>query len=100
MAAARALAAKLEAEYPVKVHLTGMVMLNNAFQEMSMQDMSTMVPAMYGIIILVAFLLLRSITATIGTMLVILLSLVTAMGWPDGPESSSRRRPPPRRRSS
>jgi predicted RND superfamily exporter protein len=80
VAAARALAAKLEADYPVKVHLTGMVMLNNAFQEMAMQDLSTMVPAMYGIIVLVAFLLLRSITATIGTVLVILLSLVTAMG--------------------
>ena len=80
VAAARALAAKLEAEYPVKVHLTGMVMLNNAFQEMSMQDMSTMVPAMYFIIILVAGLLLRSVVATIGTVLVILLSLMTAMG--------------------
>ncbi len=80
VAAARALAAKLEAEYPVKVHLTGMVMLNNAFQEMSMQDLSTMVPAMYLIIILVAGLLLRSVVATIGTVLVILLSLMTAMG--------------------
>ena len=80
VAAARVLAAKLEAEYPVKVHLTGMVMLNNAFQEMSMQDMSTMVPAMYFIIILVAGLLLRSVVATIGTVLVILLSLMTAMG--------------------
>ena len=80
VAAARSLAAKLEAEYSVKVHLTGMVMLNNAFQEMSMQDMSTMVPAMYLIIILVAGLLLRSVVATIGTVLVILLSLMTAMG--------------------
>ena len=80
VAAARVLAAKIEAEYPVKVHLTGMVMLNNAFQEMSMQDMSTMVPAMYLIIILVAGLLLRSVVATIGTVLVILLSLMTAMG--------------------
>ena len=53
VAAARALAAKLEAEYPVKVHLTGMVMLNNAFQEMSLKDMTTMVPGMYLIIILV-----------------------------------------------
>ena len=80
VAAARVLAAKIEAEYPVKVHLTGMVMLNNAFQEMSMQDMSTMVPAMYLIIILVAGLLLRSVVATIGTVFVILLSLITAMG--------------------
>lgn len=78
--AARELAARLEADYGVDVHLTGMVMLNNAFFEMSMQDMSTMVPAMYLIIIAVTLLLVRSITATIGTVLVILLSLMTAMG--------------------
>ncbi len=80
VAAARELAARLEADYGVDVHLTGMVMLNNAFQEMSLKDMETMVPAMYLIIVIVAFLLLRSITATIGTVLVILLSLMTAMG--------------------
>jgi len=80
VAAARALAAQLEADYPVNVHLTGMVMLNNSFFEMSMQDMSTLIPAMYGVILLVSFLLLRSISATIGTLLVILLSLITAMG--------------------
>ena len=80
VAAARELAARIEAEYPVDVHLTGMVMLNNAFQEMSMADMSTMVPGMYLVIILVTLLLVRSITATIGTVFVILLSLMTAMG--------------------
>ncbi|MBT3344158.1 MAG: MMPL family transporter [Gemmatimonadetes bacterium] len=78
--AARELAAHLEANYGVDVHLTGMIMLNNAFFEMSMQDMETMVPAMYLIIIAVTLLLVRSITATIGTIFVILLSLMTAMG--------------------
>ena len=57
VAAARALAAQLEADYPVNVHLTGMVMLNNSFFEMSMQDMSTLIPAMYGVILLVSFLI-------------------------------------------
>ncbi|MBT4100203.1 MAG: MMPL family transporter [Gemmatimonadetes bacterium] len=80
VAAARELAAKLEADYDVDVHLTGMVMLNNAFFEMAMQDMSTMVPAMYLIIIAVTLLLVRSVTATIGTVLVILLSVMTSMG--------------------
>ena len=45
-----------------------------------MADMSTMVPGMYLVIILVTLLLVRSITATIGTVFVILLSLMTAMG--------------------
>ena len=80
VAAARELAARIEADYPVDVHLTGMVMLNNAFQEMSLKDMTTMVPAMYLIIILATLFLVRSFTAMIGTVLVILLSLMTAMG--------------------
>ena len=81
VAAARELAARLEAEYPIEVHLTGMVMLNNSFFEMSMQDMATLTPAMYGVIVIISYLLLRSISATIGTVLVILLSMVTAVGW-------------------
>ena len=80
VAAARALAAQMEAQYPIEVHITGMVMLNNSFFEMSMQDMSTLIPAMYGMILLVSLLMLRSISATIGTIGVIMLSIVTAMG--------------------
>ena len=80
VAAAREFATQLEADYPVDVHLTGMVMMNNSFFEMSMKDMGTMVPAMYLMIIVVTAFLVRSVTATIGTVLVILLSLATAMG--------------------
>jgi predicted RND superfamily exporter protein len=78
--AARQLEARIEAAYPVDVHLTGMIMLNNAFFEASMRDMMTLLPVMYLIIIIVTFLLVRSISATIGTIVVLLLSVVTAMG--------------------
>jgi predicted RND superfamily exporter protein len=47
---------------------------------MSMRDMSTLVPIMYLVIIGVTFLMVRSVTATIGTLAVIMLSLITAMG--------------------
>ncbi len=80
VAATRDLATRIEFEYAVDLHLTGMVMMNNAFFEMSMLDMGTMVPAMYLIIIAVTLFLVRSITATIGTVFVILLSVMTAMG--------------------
>jgi uncharacterized protein len=80
MAAARELAVRLEAEYPVKIYLSGMVALNNAFFEMSMQDMSSLVPLMYLIIIVFSYVLVRSISATIGVVLVLMLSLMTAMG--------------------
>ena len=78
--AVRSLKEQIESEYPVEIHLTGMVMLNNAFFEASMRDMGTLLPAMYLIIILVTFFLVRSIVATIGTVLVLFLSVITAMG--------------------
>ncbi|WDE08501.1 MMPL family transporter [Thalassomonas viridans] len=78
--AARALAAELEAKYEVEVYLTGMVMLTNAFFEASMSDMGSLVPAMYLIILVITFLLVRSVSATIGTFLVIMFSIMTGMG--------------------
>lgn len=95
VAAARELEARIEAEYPVDLVLTGMVLLNDAFYSASMRDMGTLVPAMYLIIILVAFVLLRSIAAVIATVIVLALSVMTAMGlagWlgiPLTPPSSS-----------
>jgi predicted RND superfamily exporter protein len=80
VAAARQLEARIEADYPVDVRLTGMMMLNNAFFEASMRDMKTLLPAMYLIIIIVTFFLVRSFSATVGTIVVLMFSVVTAMG--------------------
>ena len=80
VAAARAIVDKIESNYPVEVRLSGVVMLSNAFFEASMQDMQTLIPAMYLIIILVMWALLRSIGATISTVLVIFMSMGAAMG--------------------
>ncbi|MEJ6673757.1 MAG: MMPL family transporter [Alphaproteobacteria bacterium] len=78
--AARDLAAKIEADYPIKIRLSGVIFLNNAFMESSMQDMGTLVPAMYLVILIVAYALLRSITATILVLIVIIPSITVAMG--------------------
>ncbi len=78
--AARALAAEIEANYPLDVHLTGMVMMNNSFMESSQNDMATLVPIMYLVIIIITFLLVRSVSATVGTVIIIVLSVTTAMG--------------------
>ena len=79
--AARALAAEIEAKYDVKVRLTGMVMLSNAFFESTMKDMSTLVPIMYLVIIAIMYLLVRSISATISAVIVIMLSMMAGMGF-------------------
>jgi predicted RND superfamily exporter protein len=77
----RDLADQLLARYPhLEVHLTGVVFLNNAFSEMAISDMKTLVPIMFGVIVLMLLLLLRSLAATVATLLVIMLSIITAMG--------------------
>ncbi len=78
--AARELAKEIEANYPVNIYLNGMTMMNNAFMESSMNDMAKLVPAMYVIIILVMLFLVRSLTATIATVIVLFLSVMAGMG--------------------
>jgi len=78
---ARDLVEKAKAGNPdLDVYLTGMVMMNNSFPEVSIHDQQTLVPIMFGIIILTLVLLLRSFVATVGTFLIIILSILTAMG--------------------
>ncbi|MDX8385146.1 MAG: efflux RND transporter permease subunit [Gallionella sp.] len=79
-AAARKLAGEIEAAYPVKIRLNGMVMMNNAFMESSMNDMGTLVPAMYLIIIVMMLVLVRSFSATVATVFVLMFSVMTGMG--------------------
>ena len=78
--AAREMAAEIEQNYDVKLRLGGVIFLNNAFLEASMQDMSTLVPAMYLIILVVAYILLRSVAATALVLVVIVPSILVAMG--------------------
>lgn len=77
----RDLVAQFEQRYPsIDVHLTGIVLLNNAFSENTLRDMSTLVPMMFGVIVLILVLLLRSVWGTLATVFVIVLSIVTAIG--------------------
>lgn len=80
-AAARQLAADIETRYPgIETHLSGVTMLNNAFQESAMRDMETLVPLMYLGVILVMFLSLRSVSGTVATVVIIGASVASAMG--------------------
>ncbi len=62
------------------VYLTGVVFLNNAFSENALKDMQTLVPVMFLVIIVLLILMLRSFWATLATMVVTLLSIITALG--------------------
>ena len=79
--AARELADRVKADHPgLEIYMTGMVMLNNAFQEQSQQDAMTLVPAMFGVIVVVSWLLLRSLSGTFATLAVLVMSLISALG--------------------
>jgi predicted RND superfamily exporter protein len=77
----RALKAYINATYPeLDVYLTGVVMLNNAFPEASQYDMQHLVPTAFIAILLMVLLLLRGLAGTLVTFVVILFSIITALG--------------------
>lgn len=81
VAAARALAARIEAENPdVKVRLTGIAMLNNAFPEASIHDLETLNPIMGAVVAFVLWLFLRSLVGVLATLAVTALAAGVAMG--------------------
>lgn len=81
VASVRDLAHYVGTAYPqVDVYLSGIVMMNNAFPEASKFDMQTLVPMALAVILFMVMLQLRGFTGTLGTFLVIILSIVAAMG--------------------
>lgn len=78
---ARQLAANLRHKQPdTRVYLTGMLMGDNAYGEVSQDDMTTLVPVMFLMLVVITGLSLRSLTGTLVTLLVIVMSMVTGMG--------------------
>ena len=78
---ARDLVKKLETGNPnMDVYLTGMVIMNNSFPEVSIHDQQTLIPIMFGVVLLTLVLLLHSFTAMLATFIVIIFSIITAMG--------------------
>ncbi len=64
----------------IKLHLAGNVPFDQEFVEEANKDMATLLPAMFVIMVIVTWLSLRSITATIATLMVIVFSATTGMG--------------------
>lgn len=94
---ARELANKVKAQYPhLDVYLTGMIMMNNAFPEASKKDWGSLIPFMYLVIAIVMAFLIRGVSGTVATLLVILFSIMSAMGlagwleiWLTAPSASA-----------
>ena len=77
----RNLREEIKAEYPdLDVYLSGVSMLNNAFAEASINDFGFLVPMMFLVILVITAVSVRSLSATLSTLLIIILSSVMAMG--------------------
>ena len=77
----RGMVADMEKEYPdIKFTSSGLVLLNQAFSEASITDMTTIIPMAFGVIIVGVLLLIASPVAMVATVLVVLMSILAAMG--------------------
>ena len=78
---ARELGVAFEERHPlIDLHVTGSVMFDAAFVEVPQREMQYMVPLMLLLLLLAVGLGLRSLWGTISTLLVILMSVVAALG--------------------
>ncbi|MCB2099744.1 MAG: MMPL family transporter [Rhodobacterales bacterium] len=78
---ARDLVAKTKADYPdVDFHITGGVMIDQAFAEAAETDTKTLIPAMLVLVIGIVMVSLRAFMGTLVTVVVIAMSVVTTLG--------------------
>ena len=81
-AAAHEIVNELQTRYPdLQFHITGGVALDAGFGDATADDLSTFVPIMFSVIALTMALLLRSVLGMLATLLVIVCSMLTAMGF-------------------
>lgn len=78
----RQLADGFRSRYPhLDIHITGGVMLDNAFAEASQDDIKTLVPLMFLTLLVLVGITLRSFSGTLAILIVIIFSTATAWGW-------------------
>jgi len=81
VAYAEKLAAELRVAHPgLTVALTGIAIFSAAEIQVSESDSYVLVPVMYGLMITLLLIFLRSVSGTVVTLLVVSLSVVTALG--------------------
>ncbi len=79
---AREMVEEFTAEYPnIDVYLSGSVLMDTAFGEAGASDAATLLPIMFGIIFILLGLLLRSFSGVFATLMVLVLSVITGMGF-------------------
>lgn len=79
---ARALLEKFEAAHPeIDLRLSGSVAMNNQFGVSGQEDASNLTPIMFGVILLIVGLALRSFFGVLSVLIIIILSALGALGF-------------------
>lgn len=77
----RALRDTMKEKYPGhEIKITGVSMLNVAFQEAGFGDVTTMIPTMYLILLLLMVVMVRSVSGTLTTLVMIFFASAISMG--------------------
>ncbi len=77
----RDLRARFEQKFSdIDVKLTGIIMMNQAFPEASIYDMTHLVPFMFLVFVIILFFWVKGLSGTITTFFVIIFSIIGAMG--------------------
>jgi predicted RND superfamily exporter protein len=64
----------------IDIYLTGTILSDTAFGEISQRDMSTLTPLMFLMLLIIAGFALRSFTGFFSTLIIIVTSMLTGMG--------------------
>lgn len=70
----------VDAHPELDIYLSGMTVMNNTFTEASLNDNATLVPIMFAVVALAMIFLLRTISGSIATIIVVMFSIVSTMG--------------------
>ena len=72
---------KFQEKYPdINIYLTGVVFMDNAFNEAGEGDMKSLVPIMYGVVLIIMVFALRTFWGTFTTVLIMAFSILSGMG--------------------
>ncbi|VAX17859.1 Predicted exporter of the RND superfamily, partial [hydrothermal vent metagenome] len=79
---AREIAKKFRANHPeIDLYISGGVLMDTAFGEAGAEDGATLLPIMFAVIFVLLGLLLRSITGIFSALMVLIMSVITGMGF-------------------
>ena len=77
----RDMVAEFSAEHPeIDVHLSGMIMMDQAFFESAMDDTTTLIPISFALMLALIALFVGGFFGTLVTLLIIVFSIIGAMG--------------------